>query len=99
MKALSAALALLTAALPPDKAPPEMIKTYGSANGFGWKMDEIIGAQIVSVPAQVPINIANEAFRGIAIWLIGIFAAIFLLANIAVAILARRPIEPSGLPA
>src|SRR5580692_8588242 len=29
----------------PDKAPPEMLKLYGPANGFGWKLNEIIGAQ------------------------------------------------------
>src|SRR5664279_5649683 len=32
----------LTCHSTPDKAPPEMIKTYGGANGFGWKMDEVI---------------------------------------------------------
>jgi hypothetical protein len=31
----------------PDKAPPAMIRLYGPDNGFGWKMDEIIGAQFV----------------------------------------------------
>jgi hypothetical protein len=82
-----------------DKAPPEMIKTYGAANGFGWKMDEVIGAQIVSVPASLPIKIADQAFENIALWLIGIFAALFVLVNIAVAILARRPAVPAGVPA
>src|SRR5262249_26612496 len=82
----------LTCHSTPDKAPPELIKNYGSNNGFGWKMDEIIGAQIVSVPASLPLEIANKAFEGIAIWLIAIFAGIFLLVNFAVAILARRPV-------
>ncbi len=75
----------------PDKAPPEMIKTYGSANGFGWKLNEIIGAQIVSVPAAIPIAIADEAFRRIAFALVAIFGVLFLLANVAVALLVRRP--------
>ena len=79
----------LTCHSTPDKAPPEMIKAYGAANGFGWKMDEIIGAQIVSVPASVPIKIADQALMGIAVWLIGIFASLFVLVNIAVAVLAR----------
>jgi hypothetical protein len=34
----------------PTAAPASMIKLYGEANGFGWKPDESIGAQIVSVP-------------------------------------------------
>jgi Protein of unknown function (DUF3365) len=41
----------------PSSAPASMIKLYGEANGFGWKKDEIIGAQIVSVP----LSIANKA--------------------------------------
>ena len=38
----------------PATAPPSMVKVYGEANGFGWKMNEIIGAQVVSVPMMVP---------------------------------------------
>lgn len=29
-------------------APPTMIKVYGEANGFGWKLNEIVGAQVGS---------------------------------------------------
>ena len=36
----------------PQAAPASMIDVYGSANGFGWKPGEIVGAQIVSVPEQ-----------------------------------------------
>jgi len=36
----------------PDLAPPQQIKTYGSEGGYGWKMGETIGAQIVYVPAE-----------------------------------------------
>jgi protein-histidine pros-kinase len=67
----------------PDKAPPEMVKLYGSVNGFGWKEGDIVGAQIVSVPATVSENIANSAFRSILAWLIGIAAIIFGLVNVA----------------
>ena len=27
-----------------------MVAKYGPANGFGWQLNEVIGAQIVSVP-------------------------------------------------
>src|ERR1035438_2443391 len=40
----------------PKGAPPAMIRAYGTANGFGWKNGETIGAQIVSVPMSVPIR-------------------------------------------
>jgi HAMP domain-containing protein len=45
------------------KAPPEMLKLYGNANGFGWTEGDIIGAQIVSVPTSLPVHMANDAFR------------------------------------
>jgi hypothetical protein len=72
-----------------DKAPAEMIKLYGTANGFGWKMDDIIGAQIVSVPMAVPLQLANDAFRMLLWWLIGGFLAVLALANILFAVLSR----------
>jgi hypothetical protein len=75
----------------PDKAPAEMIKLYGGANGFGWKLDDVIGAQIVSVPVSVPVRMAEDAFRVIVMWLGGAFGGILLVANIAVAIVLRRP--------
>ena len=64
----------------PDKAMPMVIKTYGSVNGFGWKANEVIGAQIVSVPMTVPEQIADKAFRHLMINL----AAIFLVTLIAI---------------
>jgi Protein of unknown function (DUF3365) len=73
----------------PDKAPAEMIKLYGGDNGFGWKLDDIIGAQIVSVPVSVPVRMAENAFRVIVAWLGGAFGGILLVANVAMAIVLR----------
>jgi len=39
-----------------DAAPKTMIDLYGPANGFGWKLNEVVGAQIVSVPMALPIK-------------------------------------------
>ena len=74
----------------PDKAPTEMIKLYGGDNGFGGKLDDLIGAQIVSVPVSLPVHIAENAFRVIITWLGGAFGGILIVANIAVAIVARQ---------
>jgi Protein of unknown function (DUF3365) len=73
----------------PDKAPGEMIKLYGGDNGFNWKLDDVIGAQIVSVPVSVPVHIAENAFRTIVTWLGSAFGGILIIANIGVAIVAR----------
>ena len=48
-----------------DVAPKTMIDLYGNANGFGWKMNEVIGAQIVSVPMAVPIERAQQDVHGV----------------------------------
>ena len=39
-----------------------MLAVYGSEHGFGWKENEVIGVQIVSVSMSLPIQIAREAF-------------------------------------
>ena len=46
----------LTCHSTPSAAPASMIDLYGSANGFGWKLGDVIGAQIVSVPMQVALD-------------------------------------------
>jgi Protein of unknown function (DUF3365) len=74
----------------PDKAPAEMIKLYGGDNGFAWKLDDVIGAQIVSVPVSVPVHVAENAFRVIIAWLGGAFGGILVIANIAVAFVVRQ---------
>ncbi len=53
----------LTCHSTPSAAPASMIDLYGSANGFGWKLGDVIAAQIVSVPMQVALDRANEAFK------------------------------------
>ena len=59
-----------------------MIKKYGVHNGFGWKLNEIIGAQIVNVPMAIPIARANATFNAFMIILGAVFAAIWLVLNI-----------------
>jgi protein-histidine pros-kinase len=34
----------------PERAPPAMLARYGSANGFGWQLNEVIGIQLLTVP-------------------------------------------------
>jgi hypothetical protein len=74
----------------PDKAPPEMIKKYGPANGFGWKLDEVIGAQVVSVPMKVPVEMADKASSSLTGWLIGAFFGIGLVGNVGALWVLRR---------
>jgi HAMP domain-containing protein len=65
-----------------EAAPRTMIALYGNANGFGWKMEEIIGAQIVSVPMAVPILRANQTFKAFMGSIALVFLSIFVLLNV-----------------
>ena len=76
----------------PDVAPPSMIDLYGEANGFGWKMDEIIGAQIVSVPMAVPLDRAKETFVVVMISLGAAFLVMLLIINMLLGAVVIRPI-------
>ena len=53
----------------PSAAPKAMLAVYGPANGFGWKQDEVVGAQIISVPMALPIRRADTAFHDLLIFL------------------------------
>ena len=76
-----------------DAAPPTMIQRYGGANGFGWQLNEVIGAQIVSVPTEIPLNRAKEAFTVF----MGSVGAVFVVIGIALnAMLWALVIRPIG---
>jgi protein-histidine pros-kinase len=66
----------------PEIAPPSMIKRYGSNNGFGWKHNEIVGAQIVNIPMAIPLQRANMTFQTFMIILGGMFLVLWLVLNI-----------------
>ncbi len=75
-----------------DAAPKTLIDKYGPANGFGWKLNEVIGAQIVSVPTDVPIARANAAFRTFMVSLTAVFAFIFVALNLMLWFMVIRPV-------
>ncbi|HSB49696.1 MAG TPA: DUF3365 domain-containing protein [Burkholderiales bacterium] len=75
-----------------ESAPKTLVEQYGPANGFGWKMNEVIGAQIVSVPTDVPIARANRAFQTFMISLTVVFAFIFLALNFMLWYMVIRPV-------
>lgn len=59
----------------PSAAPATLIERYGPANGFGWKLGDTVGAQIVSVPMEIPLQNARHA-----LWVVmGLLAGVFLL--------------------
>ncbi|MFT3789155.1 MAG: DUF3365 domain-containing protein [Tepidisphaeraceae bacterium] len=70
----------------PDTAPPRQVELYGRDGGYGWKMHEIIAAQMVYVPV-------SDAFRADptrTYWVIGSLVGLFVLATSGLAIVLRR---------
>src|SRR5687767_8025756 len=65
-----------------EMAPPAMVKLYGTSNGFGWKLNEVIAAQIVSVPMDLPVRNANHAFVTFMGSLAVVFAVLFVILNV-----------------
>ena len=76
----------------PEAAPPTMIKLYGSANGFGWKLNEVVGAQVVSVPMTLPLQTAQRTFYTFMASLVAIFALVFVALNVMLSWMIVRPV-------
>lgn len=76
----------------PEQSPPAMVRIYGTAGGYGWKLNEIVGAQIVSVPMALPIRNADRAFFIFMVSLTAVFAALFVIINIMISRPIGRPI-------
>ena len=70
----------------PENAPRSQIERYGSVNGYGWKLNEIVGAQIISVPAQKVISQARQSF----VLVIGIVSLVFLFVIVLMNFLLNR---------
>jgi len=77
----------------PDAAPPAMLTLYGPANGFGWQENEVIAAQIVSVPAALPIEMADREFRQLMTSLAAVGAVTLLVLNWLLYLAVIRPVS------
>lgn len=75
----------------PEKAPKSHLASYGRENGFGWQLNEILGTQIVYVPAKQLFESAHHAFILFIDIFIAIFAIVILLINY---LLQRNMIQP-----
>jgi protein-histidine pros-kinase len=76
----------------PELAPPAMVKLYGLHGGYGWKLNEVVAAQIVSVPMDLPIRNANRAFVTFISSVTVVFVVLFVLLNAMLTLLIVQPI-------
>jgi HAMP domain-containing protein len=77
----------------PASAPKAIVQKYGSVNGFGWKANEVVGAQIVSVPMSVPVRIARQAFQTLVLYLLAIFFIAMAAIDAALLVTVIRPVR------
>jgi len=78
-------------------APQTMLDLYGTANGFGWQLKDVIGAQVVSVPYDVPLKRAHAALKHFVYLLIGLFLFLFVALNLLLSLLVVRPVRRLSL--
>lgn len=83
----------------PAVAPPSLLAKYGSANGFGWQLNEIVGAQIVAVPTTLPREKAQQLFATFTGSLVAVFVALFLVLNWLLQRLVVQPVREVAMAA
>lgn len=76
----------LTCHSTPEAAPKSMLAKYGTSNGFGWKLNEVIGTQIV----EVPVDRAWKAAKNSIAISLGTLICIFLLTFVVFLVVFRR---------
>lgn len=76
-----------------DAAPKTMLDKYGPNNGFGWQLNEVVGAQVISVPMSVPLERADAIFKTFMLSLAGVFGFVFVSLNIMMHFFVTRRIR------
>jgi protein-histidine pros-kinase len=90
---LRAAKSCLACHSTPDAAPPAMVALYGPANGFNWQENDVIAAQIVSVPVSLPIAMANRELRQLMLALMAVGALTLLVLDLVLLFTVIRPVS------
>jgi len=66
----------------PETAPKSMLASYGKDNGFGWKLNEIVGAQVISIPSKEIANIGKQILLFVMLAVSVMFAIAILSVNL-----------------
>lgn len=76
----------------PEAAPAAMRAIYGDQGGFGWKLNEVVGTQMVAVPYTLPAELAQKTFISFLVSLAALFLLLFLVVNITIRKLVLKPV-------
>ena len=74
-------------------APATLIARYGHDNGFGWQANEVIGAQIVSVPFSDAAAGAQHFFSGVTAVIAAVLVALLAIVDATLYWMVMRPLR------
>ncbi|MDX1662508.1 MAG: DUF3365 domain-containing protein [Candidatus Promineifilaceae bacterium] len=77
----------------PAVAPVSLTNSYGTDGGFGWELGQIVGAQMIYVPAGQVFDAALRSFLLVIGIFIGTFALVLVLINVLLRQYVIQPIE------
>jgi protein-histidine pros-kinase len=70
-----------------------MVDLYGNSNGFGWQLNDVIGAQIVSVPMSVALGRANRSLLAFVLSLSAVFVVMLVALNVLMHFFVLKPMQ------
>lgn len=77
----------------PEDAPAGVLKRFPQGGGFGWQLNEVIGAQILTVPTEVyrkAFTASRQQFEQV---LLVIFGLLLLVSNLVLQRLMVKPVH------
>ena len=77
----------------PQDAPPTVRARYPGTGGFGWHMDEVVGAQIVTIPKQNHMARFQQVRRSFNVAFLVIFGSLFIVLNVLLDRFVLRPLQ------
>jgi HAMP domain-containing protein len=83
----------------PEAAPKSLIATYGRNGGFGWQLNEIVGAQIISVPASEVANTTRQSLLLVMSAVGGVFAITIIFINLMLRLTVIKPLNRMAMVA
>ena len=74
-------------------APKTMTDIYGNHNGFGWKLNEIVGAQVVMVPTSATLKRTANVFLSYVAILVTVSVIVGVILHITLQRIVIKPIS------
>lgn len=65
----------------PERAPQSQLARYGSTGGFGWTLNEVVGAQVLSVPQRDIFALHDQSLAVTAVLFISSFGLLIIIVN------------------